>query len=411
MLIEIKNISDLLPASYNPRKDLKPGDKEYEDLKNSIENFGCVEPIVWNRRNGHIIGGHQRLKILAELGKKETECVVLDLDDNQEKDLNLRLNKISGDWDLDKLKIVIDDLKLADFDLSLTGFEIEELDNLFRDEIKEKVKDDGFDVNAELVKPVLTRSGDLWHLGKHRLYCGDSTESSSYEKLMSDSKADLILTDPPYNVDYEGIAGKIKNDKMSPEKFYEFLSKAFQCMALFMADHASIYVFHADTQGAEFRRAFQESGFYLSQVCIWVKNMFVFGRSPYQWQHEPVLFGWKSNGCHRWYAGRKETTVWKYDKPQKSKEHPTMKPIPLLSYPILNSTKTGDIVLDPFGGSGSTLIACEQTGRVCFSSELDEKFCDVIVNRFIENTGSSSNVYVKRDGKKYSYDEIRGEQT
>ena len=182
-------------------------------------------------------------------------------------------------------------------------------------------------------------------------------------------------------------------------------------MALFMADHASIYVFHADTQGAEFRRAFQESGFYLSQVCIWVKNMFVFGRSPYQWQHEPVLFGWKSNGCHRWYAGRKETTVWKYDKPQKSKEHPTMKPIPLLSYPILNSTKTGDIVLDPFGGSGSTLIACEQTGRVCFSSELDEKFCDVIVNRFIENTGSSSNVYVKRDGKKYSYDEIRGEQT
>ena len=403
--------NDLISASYNPRKDLKPGDTEYEKLKRSIMEFGYVEPIIWNKRTGHVVGGHQRLKVLKAQGINEIECVVVDFQEDKEKALNIALNKISGDWDIDKLKIVIDDLQLADLDLSLVGFELEELDNLFRDEIKEKVKDDNFDVDIELVKPVLTQAGDLWHLGKHRLYCGDSTENSSYEKLMLNIKADLVLTDPPYNVDYEGLAGKIKNDKMSSEKFYEFLAKAFKCMALFMADYASVYVFHADTQGSEFRRAFQEAGFYLSQVCIWVKNMFVLGRSPYQWQHEPILFGWKSNGSHKWYAGRKETTIWNYDKPVRSEAHPTMKPIPLLSYPILNSTQTGNIVLDPFGGSGSTLIACEQTGRICFTSELDEKFCDVIVSRFIEHTGSSSCVTLERGGKTYSYDEIRGDVT
>ena len=411
MRIERKNIKELQPSSYNPRKDLKTGDKEYERLKRSIEEFGCVEPIVWNERTGHIVGGHQRLKVLIEAGVQEIECVIVSFDEAQEKALNIALNKISGDWDVDKLELVIDELKLTDLDLSLTGFDIEELDNLFRDDVKERIRDDNFDVDAELSKPTMTRAGDLWHLGKHRVYCGDSTEPATYERLMSGAKADLVLTDPPYNVGYEGVAGTIKNDKMSTEKFCDFLLKAFSLMILFMADHASAYVFHADTKGLYFRRAFEEAGFYLSQVCIWVKNHFSLGRSPYQYQHEPVLFGWKSDGTHKWYAGRKETTVWEYNKPQKSKEHPTMKPVPLLSYPILNSSKSGDIVLDPFGGSGSTLIACEQTGRICFTSELDEKFCDVIVERYIEHVGSSSNVTVDRDGKSYSYEAVRSEDT
>ena len=343
MRIELKLIQDLQSSSYNPRQ---ISDEEYEKLKRSINEFGCVEPIIWNERTGRIVGGHQRLKVLIEAGERETECVIVNLDESQEKALNIALNKISGDWDIDKLELVIDELKLADFDLSLTGFDIEELDNLFRDDVKEKIKDDDFDVDAELAKPTLTRAGDLWHLGRHRVYCGDSTVKGTYEILMSDTKADLVVTDPPYNVNYEGIAGKIKNDKMTSEKFSDFLLKAFSFMLMFMADHASIYVFHADTKGLEFRKAFQDAGFHLSQVCIWVKNHFSLGRSLYQFKHEPVLFGWKSGGNHNWYAGRNETTVWEYDKPQKSKEHPTMKPIPLLSYPIKNSSKSGDIVLD-----------------------------------------------------------------
>ena len=400
MRIERRNIQELQPSSYNPRK---ISDTDYEKLKRSMEEFGCVEPIVFNERTGCVIGGHQRLKVLQELGEQEIECVILDLNETQEKALNLALNKISGDWDIEKLELVIDDLKLSDIDISLTGFDVEELDSLFPAE----VKDDNFDVDAELSKAALTEAGDLWHLGNHRLYCGDSTEEGTYEKLMSGAKADLVLTDPPYNVNYEGIAGKIKNDKMSSERFSDFLLKAFSCMLMFMTDHASIYVFHADTKGLEFRKAFQDAGFYLSQVCIWVKNHFSLGRCPYQFKHEPVLFGWKLGGNHKWYGGRNETTVWEFDKPQKSKDHPTMKPIPLMLYPIQNSTKSGDIVLDPFGGSGSTLIACEQTGRTCYTAELDEKYCDVIVSRYIENAGTSSRVKVERGGQTYRYDEVK----
>ena len=403
MRIERKKIKELQPSSYNPRQ---ISNEDYEKLKRSISEFGCVEPIIWNEQTGRVVGGHQRLKVLIEAGAQEIECVIVDLNEAQEKTLNIALNKISGDWDINKLEIVIDDLKLADFDLSLTGFDIEELDNLFREDVQNKITDDDFDVDTELAKPLVSRIGDLWHLGRHSLYCGDSTEVSTYEALMKDRKADLVITDPPYNVNYEGVAGKIKNDKMNAEEFYDFLLKAFSCIALFMSDCASIYVFHADTKGLDFRKAFQEAGFYLSQVCIWAKNHFSLGRSLYQYKHEPVLFGWKLGGGHNWYAGRKESTLWEFDKPLRSEVHPTMKPIPLLSYPILNSSKSGDIVLDPFGGSGSTLIACEQTGRTCFTSELDEKFCDVIVKRYIEQIGSSSNVSVERDGKEYSYAEV-----
>jgi len=406
MNIEKKNVKDLLPADYNPRKDLQPGDPEYEKLKRSIEQFGYVEPVIWNKQTGRVVGGHQRLKVLIDSGITEVDVVVVDMNTEKEKALNIALNKISGEWDTDKLALVIADLQGADFDVSLTGFEPEELDDLFRDDVKGGVKEDDFDVEAELRKPVFSKAGDLWMLGEHRLLCGDSTKPETYELLMNGKKAQLVVTDPPYNVDYKGTAGKIKNDKMAEDQFEQFLLAAYSQMYESMTDDASIYVFHSDSHGLAFRKAFEEAGFYLSGCCIWKKQSLVLGRSPYQWQHEPVLFGWKKKGKHQWYTGRKESTIWEFDKPKKNADHPTMKPVALVAYPIMNSTMTGCLVLDPFGGSGSTLIACEQTGRTCYTVELDEKFCDVIVKRYIDQVGSAEGVTVQRDGLTYRFDEI-----
>ena len=406
MLIEKKNTADLLPADYNPRKDLKPGDAEYEKLKRSIEQFGYVEPVIWNKATGRVVGGHQRLKVLMDMGMTEVDCVVVEMDEDKEKALNIALNKISGDWDKDKLALLIADLQGADFDVSFTGFEPAEIDDLFKDTLKDGVKDDDFDVGAELEKPTMTKPGDIWMLGRHRLICGDSTKAETYDLLMGSTKANLVITDPPYNVNYEGSAGKIKNDNMADDAFYNFLLDAYTQMHSAMADDASIYVFHADTEGLNFRRAFADAGFYLSGCCIWKKQSLVLGRSPYQWQHEPCLYGWKKNGKHQWYTGRKETTIWEFDKPKKNGDHPTMKPIPLLAYPIMNSSMRNSVVLDPFGGSGSTLIACEQTDRICYTVELDEKFCDVIVKRYIEQIGSADGVTVQREGLTYKYSEV-----
>lgn len=406
MIIEKKNTADLLPADYNPRKDLKPGDAEYEKLKRSIEQFGYVEPVIWNQTTGHVVGGHQRLKVLMDMGMTEVDCVVVAMDEEKEKALNIALNKISGDWDKDKLALLIADLQGADFDVSLTGFEPAEIDDLFKDTLKDGIKDDDFDVGAELAQPTMTKLGDIWTLGRHRLICGDSTKAETYDLLMGSTKANLVITDPPYNVNYEGSAGKIKNDNMADDTFYNFLLDAYTQMHSAMADDASIYVFHADTEGLNFRKAFADAGFYLSGCCIWKKQSLVLGRSPYQWQHEPCLYGWKKNGKHQWYTGRKETTIWEFDKPKKNGDHPTMKPIPLLAYPIMNSSMSNSVVLDPFGGSGSTLIACEQTDRICYTVELDEKFCDVIVKRYIEQVGGSDEVSVIRDGLSYKYSEV-----
>lgn len=407
MQIEKKKVIDLVPADYNPRKDLKPGDKEYEKLKRSIDEFGYVDPLIWNKRTSRLVGGHQRLKVLKDMGIDEVDVVVVDMDEEKEKALNVALNKISGDWDKDKLMLLITDLQGEDFDVSLTGFDPEELDDLFKDDMKDGVKDDNFDVDKELKKPTMTKPGDLWQLGEHRLLCGDSTKEESYNLLMAGKQANLVITDPPYNVNYQGSAGKIKNDNMKDDAFYQFLLAALTNMEKSMADDASIYVFHADTEGLNFRKAFSDAGFYLSGTCIWVKQSLVLGRSPYQWRHEPILFGWKKKGKHCWYAGRKESTIWEFDKPKKNKDHPTMKPIPLLAYPIMNSSMTNSIVLDPFGGSGSTLIACEQTKRICRTIELDEKFCDVIVKRYIEQVGSTKDVKVVRDGLTYDYGEVK----
>ena len=406
MILAKKKVSDLVPADYNPRKALKPGDAEYEKLKRSLEQFGYVEPIIWNATTGHVVGGHQRLTVLRDLGATEVDCVVVEMDREKEKALNIALNKISGEWDKDKLALLIADLQGADFDVSLTGFEPAEIDDLFKDTVKDGVKDDEFNVEAELQNPTFSKAGDVWTLGRHRLVCGDSTKPETFELLMADKKANLVITDPPYNVNYEGSAGKIKNDNMQDAAFYDFLLTAFQNTEEVMADDASIYVFHADTEGLNFRKAFADAGFYLSGCCIWKKQSLVLGRSPYQWQHEPVLFGWKKKGKHSWYTGRKESTIWEFDKPKKNGDHPTMKPIPLLAYPIMNSSMSNTIVLDPFGGSGSTLIACEQTDRICHTIELDEKFCDVIVRRYIEQVGNTAGITVMRDGLIYSYDEV-----
>jgi len=408
MKIEKIKIEKLNPAEYNPRKDLKPGDPEYEKLKNSILTFGYVEPVLWNKRTGNIIGGHQRYKVLVELGEKEIDCVVVDMDSENEKALNIALNKVSGDWDKDKLMLLIEDLQGVDFDVSLTGFDPAELDDLFKDSLKDNIKEDDFDVEEELKKPAISKLGDLWLLGEHRLICGDSTNPKTYEDLMDGKLANLTITDPPYNVNYEGTAGKIKNDNMGNQAFYDFLLASFQGMETVMAKDASIYVFHADTEGLNFRKAFSDAGFYLSGTCIWKKQSLVLGRSPYQWQHEPVLFGWKKKGKHNWYSDRKQTTIWEFEKPKKNKDHPTMKPVALVAYPILNSSLTNCIVLDPFGGSGSTLIACEQTDRICHMIELDEKYTDVIVKRYIEQVGNSDGVFLLRNGVEYSYKDVEG---
>lgn len=400
-----KKITDLIPADYNPRKDLKPGDPDYEKLKRSMHEFGYVDPIIWNQQTGHVVGGHQRLKILQDEGIQEAECVVVSLDDEKEKTLNIALNKISGDWDKDKLALLMTDLQASDLDVSLTGFDENEISDLLG--TADDTHDDDFDVDSELNKPTFSKAGDLWYLGKHTLLCGDATKKESFHKLLSDNKVNLVLTDPPYNVDYQSKAGKIKNDHQDNDKFYKFLLAAFQNMNTAMANDASIYVFHADTEGLNFRRAFQDAGFYLSGCCIWKKQSLVLGRSPYQWQHEPVLYGWKHDGKHEWYTGRKESTIWEFDRPKQSKEHPTMKPIPLLAYPIMNSTMSNCTVLDPFGGSGSTLIACEQTNRICYMMELDPKYCDVIVNRYIKQVDSDQDISVERDGHIIPYSNLK----
>lgn len=399
-------INALIPASYNPRKKLKPGDAEYEKIKNSITEFGYVDPIIVNS-DMTIIGGHQRWSVLKALGYDEVDCVVIEIDKTKEKALNIALNKVTGEWNKELLADLIKDLQSLDYDVSMTGFEPPEIDELFNDVHSKETKEDDFDVDAELSKPTLTQKGDLWLLGRHRLVCGDATSPEVFDTLLDGKKVNLVVTDPPYNVNYSSEAGTIQNDNMADNDFYNFLLASYKNMANAMADDASIYVFHADTEGLNFRKAFVNAGFYLSGVCIWAKQSLVLGRSPYQWKHEPILFGWKKNGKHKWFADRKQSTVWNFDRPKKSELHPTMKPIALVAYPILNSSMTNGLVLDPFGGSGSTLIACEQTDRTCYTIEIDEKYADVIVKRYIEQVGNDENVYLVRNGETIKYSDIR----
>ena len=404
--MEIKELplKELKPAAYNPRKKLKKGDKEYEKIKQSLLKFGYVDPILVNE-DLTVIGGHQRLTVLKDLDYETAKCVIVDLPKEDEKALNIALNKITGQWDEALLADLLLDLQESDFNLDLTGFEPPEIDDILSNVHDKELSEDEFDVEEELKKPTLSRHGDIWQLGKHRVICGDSTKAETYKQLLDDRKANLVVTDPPYNVDVEETAGKILNDNMSDGDFYQFLLSMFTQVENHMEDDASIYVFHADTEGLNFRKAFKEAGFYLSGCCIWKKNSLVLGRSPYQWQHEPCLYGWKKKGKHQWFSDRKQTTIWEYDRPKSSRDHPTMKPIQLMAYPIQNSSMRGTIVLDPFLGSGSTLIAADQTGRVCYGIELDEKFVDVIVKRYIEVTGDTE-VNVQRNHEVLTYNQV-----
>lgn len=401
--LEKVNIDKLVPYARNARTHSK---EQILQLRSSLREFGFVNPVIVDK-DLNIIAGHGRVLAAKEEGITEVPCVFVEhLTEAQKRAYIIADNRLAlnAGWDTEMLSVELAELQGVDFDLSLLGFDDSELNKLMGN--INDVKDDDFDVDGELSKPAITKPGDLWLLGRHRLVCGDSTKAETYELLMDGKLANLTVTDPPYNVNYEGAAGKIKNDNMSGEQFYKFLLDAFTLIEKSMANDASIYVFHADTEGLNFRRAFDDAGFYLSGTCIWKKQSLVLGRSPYQWQHEPILFGWKKSGKHMWYSDRKQSTVWEFDKPKKNADHPTMKPIPLVAYPILNSSMTGCIVLDPFGGSGSTLIACEQTGRICCTAELDEKFCDVIVKRYIEQTHNSESVYLIRDGMKIPYDEV-----
>ena len=399
----LADVSELIPYVRNARTH---SEAQVAQIAASIREFGFLSPILVAEDNT-ILAGHGRLAAALKLGLKKVPCVKENhLTETQKRAYIIADNKLSlnAGWDSELLAVELSELEGADFNLDLLGFDEAELSSIF--DADKDVNEDDFDVEKELEEPCFSKTGDMWTLGRHRVICGDATKLETYKTLLEDTKVNLVVTDPPYNVNYEGAAGKIKNDNMENDKFYQFLFNSFVNMEQAMADDASIYVFHADTEGLNFRKAFQDAGFYLSGCCIWKKPSLVLGRSPYQWQHEPCLYGWKKKGKHKWYAGRKETSVWEFEKPKKNADHPTMKPIALLAYPIKNSSMTNSLVLDPFAGSGSTLIACEQTGRICYAIELDEKYCDVIVKRYIEQVGNDKSVKVLRGGKEYSFTEV-----
>ena len=303
---------------------------------------------------------------------------------------------------------LLQDLQASGYEMDCTGFDAAEIDDLFSKVHDKDVKDDDCDIDPEEVQPFV-QPGDVWLLGRHRMVCGDSTKPEDVVLLMDGVKANLVVTDPPYNVAYQSADGKtIQNDSMADEQFYGFLLAAFKNMAAHMAEGGSAYIFHADTEGLNFRRAFKEAGFHISGVCIWVKNSLVLGRSPYQWQHEPVLYGWLPNGKHKWFSDRKQSTIWNFDKPKRNADHPTMKPIPLVAYPIKNSSAPNAVVLDLFGGSGSTLIACEETDRICRTMELDPKYASVIVQRYAAYKEGTGDIRVLRGGQELTYDEAVG---
>ena len=308
------------------------------------------------------------------------------------------------------LSVELSDLQDQSFDLSLLGFDAGELDKLLGTENEKDIADDDFDLTSALEKASFVEPGDIWTVGRHRLMCGDATSPEDVEKLMDGKKANLVLTDPPYGVSFKASDGlTIQNDSLKGEEFYKFLLAAFKNMADHLEKGGAAYCFHADTEGLTFRKAFIDAGFHLAGVCIWVKNSLVLGRSDYQWQHEPVLYGFLQNGKHPWYSDRKQTTIWNYDKPKRNKDHPTSKPLDLLGYPIKNSSQENSVVIDTFGGSGSTLMACEQLNRICCMMELDPKYASVILRRYVEDTGDTENVYVVRNGEKLYYSALAKE--
>ena len=403
--MQLISIDKLVPYVNNARTHSA---EQIIKLRSSLREFGFVNPIIIDR-DFNVIAGHGRLMAAKEEGINEVPCVFVDfLTDAQKKAYILADNRMAMDagWDEELLKIEMEELQNLGYDLGYTGFDEKELADLFGIDDKE-VKDDEFDLTAALEKASFVERGDVWFVGKHKLMWGDATSSEDVAKLMEDKKANLILTDPPYNVAFKSSDGlTIQNDSMKNNDFYEFLFSSFKNMAEHLENGGAAYIFHADTEGLNFRKAFIDAGFHLAGCCIWVKDSLVLGRSDYQWQHEPVLYGFMQNGKHQWYSDRKQTTIWNFDKPKKNSNHPTSKPLDLLAYPINNSTQANAIVIDTFGGSGSTLMACEQMNRICYTMELDEKYASVILRRYVEDTNDSENVYVIRNGEKILYKDL-----
>ena len=406
----------LNPAAYNPRRDLKLGDVEYEKLRRSIEEFGYVEPVIWNKRTGNIVGGHQRYKVLVSLGYTEIECVVLDIDEQREKALNVALNKISGEFDIPLLTDLLQGLSDDGFDVSLTGFDATEMEELFQDTPSGNVKEDNFDADkavAEIETPV-SKLGDIWLLGKHRLMCGDSTSSDAVKKLMDGVKAKVVFTDPPWNVDYGSDSKhpswksrQILNDKMSTEQFGAFLLAAFKCISEVSEPGCMTYVVMSAQEWGNIMPAMQENEYHWSSTIIWAKDSLVLSRKDYHTQYEPIWYGWfgtEKRLCP--LKDRKQSDLWQIPHPKVSVEHPTMKPVALVAKSLTNSSRAGDTALDLFGGSGTTLIAAEQTERICNMMELDPKYCDVIVKRYIEQVETEENVFIIRDGEIIRFEDL-----
>ena len=403
-------VSILKPAEYNPRKKLKPGDKEYKKIKNSIEEFGFADPLVVNA-DMTIIGGHQRLAVALDLGFSEVPCAVVDVDKTREKALNIALNKITGEWDEQMLVDLITDLKDANFDIELTGFDAPEVNTLLSAVHDKNVVEDDFDVDKELKQPCFSKIGDIWHLGRHTVICGDSTDSETFKALLGNVKVNLVCTDAPYFVNLESASGKIRNDNLDDKSAYEFLMKVFTNFKNSMAVDASIYEFYATMKARVFYDAFEDAGFKVGAGLMWRKPRAPLMRTDWKFNGEPVIYGWRKDGKHIWYGDQKQLSIFDFDGIKNSKEdgfsHPSSKPVPLIAYLIKQSTMSNGLVLDGFLGSASTLIACEQLDRVCYGVEIEEKFVDVAVKRYIQFKGGVyDDVFVIRDGQKLKFDEV-----
>ena len=399
----LADVEELIPYARNARTH---SSAQITQIAASIKEFGFLAPIVIAEDNT-ILCGHGRFYAAQKLGLKKIPCVKEShLTEAQKRAYIIADNKLSinAGWDDELLAVELSDLQGEGVDLSITGFDEKELADLFDDKSKSDVEDDGYDLPAALEKAAFVQRGDIWTVGRHRLMCGDATSADDVAALMGGKRANLLLTDPPYGVSFKSSSGlTIQNDSIKDEDFYSFLKSAFSAAVDCLEKGAAAYIFHADTEGLNFRRAFVDAGFHLAGCCIWVKDSLVLGRSDYQWQHEPVLYGFLQNDKHSWYSDRKQTTIWNFAKPKKNANHPTSKPLDLLSYPIQNSSQENAIVLDTFGGSGSTLMACELTNRICYTMELDEKYASVILRRYVDDTGRSDDVFVERAGERIPY--------
>ena len=407
-------IDKLVPAEYNPRKKLQPEDKEYEKIKNSIKEFGFAEPIIVNS-DMTIIGGHQRYSVLKDLGYAEIECVVLEVDKTKEKALNIALNKISGEWDFEQLSKLLDDLQKQDYSVEMTGFDMSEAEKLWDEYLGEQSdtsKDDEFEI--ELPEKPISKKGDVWLLGKHQLMCGDSTILADVQKLANGGEIKLICTDPPYNVDYGATQHpswrkrSIMNDAMGKDEFHDFLFKAFSNAVSVAESGAMLYSFMSAQEWGNLMDLLSDCGFHWSSTIIWNKDRLVLSRKDYHTKYEPIFYGWLDNAprIHQ-LEDRTQSDVWDFQRPSKSDLHPTMKPIELMQKMITNSSYRGETVLDLFGGSGTTLIACENTDRKSLLMELDPQYVDVIVKRYIDKVGSSNEVFLLRGDEKIPYEQVQ----